>query len=171
MELSVPCYRCGARQTDPVGGASPWRRGVRANEQVLVCPDCQQNSAWLDDLDRCPVCGSTALFRRLGATVCRDCEAGRLGAAARTAIAGRVPAAGIGTRGTAIAGTSAAGTATGGTAAAGERARHSREATLEPASGREAAPGRDGTPDEPRAAAVDLAREVAAAIDRVLGRA
>lgn len=69
----MPCYRCGARQTDPARGASPWRRGVRDAEQVLVCPDCQRTSDWTADLDRCPACGSTALVRRLGRTVCRDC--------------------------------------------------------------------------------------------------
>jgi hypothetical protein len=38
-----------------------------------VCPDCQRTSDWTADLDRCPACGSTALVRRLGRTVCRDC--------------------------------------------------------------------------------------------------
>lgn len=71
----MPCYRCGARQTDPARGSSPWRRGVRGDEQVLICPDCQRRPSWTDELDRCPVCGSTALLRRLGRTVCRDCEA------------------------------------------------------------------------------------------------
>jgi hypothetical protein len=70
----VPCYRCGARQTDPVRGDSPWLRGVLADEQVLVCPDCQSSTTWADELDRCDVCGSTRLIRRLGRTVCRDCE-------------------------------------------------------------------------------------------------
>lgn len=69
----MPCYRCGARQTDPARGSSPWRRGVRDAVQVLVCPDCQSTSDWMADLDRCPTCGSTALVRRLGRTVCRDC--------------------------------------------------------------------------------------------------
>ena len=32
----MPCYRCGARQVDPVRGHSPWRRGVKDDEQVLV---------------------------------------------------------------------------------------------------------------------------------------
>ncbi|HEX6327824.1 MAG TPA: hypothetical protein VFZ72_14735 [Jiangellaceae bacterium] len=141
MEHSVPCYRCGARQTDPVRGTSPWRRGVRADEQVLVCPDCQQNSSWLDDLDRCPVCGSTALFRRLGATVCRECEDRRLapvGASRTTAsgTAGATPIAGVG---------------------APEEA--------QPASIGSPTPARQGQGDH------ELAREVAAAIDRVLGRA
>jgi hypothetical protein len=40
----------------------------------LVCPDCQSTSDWTAELDRCPRCGSTALVRRLGLTVCRDCE-------------------------------------------------------------------------------------------------
>jgi hypothetical protein len=143
MEHSVPCYRCGARQIDPVRGTSPWRRGVRADEQVLVCPDCQQNSSWLDDLDRCPVCGSTALFRRLGATVCRECEARRLapvpvGAARTTAsgTAGAMPVAGV-----------------------------AAPAEAESTSVGSGAPARQGQGDH------NLAREVAAAIDRVLGRA
>jgi hypothetical protein len=71
----VPCYRCGARQTDPARGASSWRRGVRDAQQVLVCPDCQGSADWTADLDRCPACGSTALVRRLGKSVCRDCGA------------------------------------------------------------------------------------------------
>jgi hypothetical protein len=141
MEHSVPCYRCGARQTDPVRGTSQWRRAVRADEQVLVCPDCQQNSSSLDDLDRCPVCGSTALFRRLGATVCRECEARRL--------------APVGAARTTASGTAGA-TPVGGVGAPGEA-----EAT----SVGNATPARQGQGDH------DLAREVAAAIDRVLGRA
>ena len=32
----MPCYRCGTRQVDPVRGHSPWRRGVKGDEQVLV---------------------------------------------------------------------------------------------------------------------------------------
>jgi len=40
----------------------------------MVCPDCQERSDWTAELDRCPRCGSTALVRRLGQTICRDCE-------------------------------------------------------------------------------------------------
>ncbi|QXJ20755.1 hypothetical protein AGRA3207_001525 [Actinomadura graeca] len=69
----MPCFRCGARQTDPVRGASPWRRAVRADHQVLVCPDCQAAHDWADDLDRCASCGSAALVCRLGEVECRDC--------------------------------------------------------------------------------------------------
>lgn len=69
----MPCFRCGTRQTDPSRGASPWRRGVRGGEQVLVCPDCQRSNDWASDLDRCRWCQSVALGRRLGEIFCRDC--------------------------------------------------------------------------------------------------
>ena len=67
------CHCCGARQTDPVRGASPWQRGVVRGVQVLGCPDCQASGAWAAALDRCADCGSTALVRRLGETACRAC--------------------------------------------------------------------------------------------------
>ena len=69
----MPCYRCGARQVDPVRGHSPWRRGVKADEQVLVCPGCQASADWTADLDKCRQCGSAHLVRRLGEVECRDC--------------------------------------------------------------------------------------------------
>ena len=69
----MPCYRCGARQTDPARGASPWRRGVRADRQVLVCPGCQAVHDWTAELDRCADCGSSLLVCRLGEVECRDC--------------------------------------------------------------------------------------------------
>ena len=72
----MPCYKCGARQTDPVRGASPWRRGVRAETQVLICPDCQRSHDL--DLDVCQACGSTALICRLGEIECRSCGAVRV---------------------------------------------------------------------------------------------
>ncbi|HEY9409410.1 MAG TPA: hypothetical protein VIP77_07500 [Jiangellaceae bacterium] len=71
----MPCYRCGARQSDPARGSRLWVRAVRFDEQVLVCPECQQTHGWSTDLDQCPTCGSTTLVRRLGQTVCRACEA------------------------------------------------------------------------------------------------
>lgn len=71
----MPCYRCGARQVDPERGPSPWRRGVRDGELVLVCPQCQAGRDWTADLDRCGACGSTALAKRLGEVVCRACGA------------------------------------------------------------------------------------------------
>ena len=69
----MPCYRCGARQVDPVRGHSPWRRGVKDDELVLVCPGCQASADWTADLDKCRQCGSVHLVRRLGEVECRDC--------------------------------------------------------------------------------------------------
>ena len=70
----MPCYRCGTRQVDPDRGESPWKRGVRGDRQVLVCPGCQGTFDWTADLDRCAVCGGIHLVRRLGETECRDCS-------------------------------------------------------------------------------------------------
>ena len=69
----MPCYRCGTRQVDPDRGSSPWLRGVRADRQVLICPACQSAGEWMADLDRCQVCASIRLVRRLGEAECRDC--------------------------------------------------------------------------------------------------
>lgn len=69
----MPCYRCGTRQVDPDRGESPWRRGVRGDRQVLICPSCQAAFDWAADLDRCAVCSSVHLVRRLGEVECRDC--------------------------------------------------------------------------------------------------
>jgi hypothetical protein len=71
----MPCYRCGTRQVDPDRGSSPWLRGVRADRQVLICPGCQAGGAWVTDLDRCALCASVHLVRRLGEVECRDCGA------------------------------------------------------------------------------------------------
>ena len=71
----MPCLLCGTRQTDPVRGASPWKRGVKGGEQVLVCPDCQTHNDWAAALDRCPSCGSTSLSKTLGEVVCKACSA------------------------------------------------------------------------------------------------
>ena len=69
----MPCYRCGTRQVDPDRGQSPWKRGVRADRQVLICPGCQESSDWMADLDRCAVCDGVRLVRRLGEIECKDC--------------------------------------------------------------------------------------------------
>lgn len=70
----MPCYCCAARQTDPVRGASPWKRGVVGGEQVLVCPDCQAaDPDWTAALDACESCGSTVLVKRLGLVLCQSC--------------------------------------------------------------------------------------------------
>jgi hypothetical protein len=58
---------------DPVRGHSPWQRGVRGNQQVLICPTCQGIHDWKTDLDPCGRCGSVRLVRRLGEAECRDC--------------------------------------------------------------------------------------------------
>jgi DNA-directed RNA polymerase subunit RPC12/RpoP len=93
----VPCYRCGARQTDPGKGPSPWKRGVIDDEQVLVCPQCQATHDWTADLDRCGSCGSTMLLRALGETRCRACSwtkhAAPAGRAGDSALADEVAAA------------------------------------------------------------------------------
>lgn len=85
----MPCYRCGARQTDPVRGVSPWKRGVHREVQVLICPDCQRSGEL--DLDTCGGCGSSSLICRLGEVECRSCGAVRL-AARHTAGAHPAPA-------------------------------------------------------------------------------
>jgi hypothetical protein len=69
----MPCYRCGTRQVDPGRGESPWRRGVRGDRQVLICPGCQSAVDWKAELDQCAVCSSVHLVRRLGEAECRDC--------------------------------------------------------------------------------------------------
>jgi hypothetical protein len=71
----MPCYRCGVRQTDPDRGQSPWKRGVRSDSQILICPDCQASHDWMADMDRCSQCSSVHLVRRLGEVECRDCGA------------------------------------------------------------------------------------------------
>ena len=58
---------------DPVRGHSPWQRGVRGDQQVLVCPDCQAAPGLAAELDRCRKCGSVRLVRRLGEVECRAC--------------------------------------------------------------------------------------------------
>ena len=70
----MPCYRCGARPVDPARGPSDWKRGVRDDAQVLVCPTCQQEPDWRSHLASCPHCGSTSLVRALGEVQCRGCR-------------------------------------------------------------------------------------------------
>ena len=72
----MPCYRCGVRQSDPEPGKpSPWRQGVVAEHQVLLCPDCYP--AAMPDLARCARCTSVRLIRRLDQVECLDCHATR----------------------------------------------------------------------------------------------
>lgn len=98
----MPCYRCGARQVDPDRGESPWKRGVRADRQVLICPACQSSVDWSAELDRCPVCSSMHLMRRLGEVECRDCGDVREPSAAPasvTPISGAAPGGAAGSAG------------------------------------------------------------------------
>ncbi|RCV54608.1 hypothetical protein [Marinitenerispora sediminis] len=69
----MPCHICGARQNDPTRGADPWKRGVRHDRQVQICPDCQLVHDWKADLDRCGRCRSTFLLCRLGEIECHSC--------------------------------------------------------------------------------------------------
>ncbi|MGD0602691.1 MAG: hypothetical protein ABSA53_03700 [Streptosporangiaceae bacterium] len=61
------------RQTDPERGKSPWRRGVRHDQLVLICPACQESGDWTADFECCARCSSVHLIRRLGQVECLDC--------------------------------------------------------------------------------------------------
>jgi hypothetical protein len=143
----MPCYRCGARQVDPDRGESPWKRGVRADRQVLICPACQSSVEWAGELDRCPVCSSVHLVRRLGEVECRDC--GYV----------REPGAGVGP----VSGLAPPGAAPG--AASGV------EPGAVPGGPSGAEPGRVPGADPGLGATPGLAEEVELALARVLGRA
>jgi hypothetical protein len=52
---------------------------------VLICPGCQSDGAWVTDLDRCVLCASVHLVRRLGEVECRDCGAVGAGTVAASA--------------------------------------------------------------------------------------
>ena len=144
----MPCYRCGRRQVDPDRGESPWRRGVRADRQVLICPECQVAADWTSELDRCQVCGSVHLVRRLGEVECRDCG---------TIVP---PSAGPGE---APGGEAPAGHAVGGETLGGE--------TLgSEALGGEALGGEVALTELAGGPGPDLSEEVARALERVLGR-
>jgi hypothetical protein len=140
----MPCYRCGARQVDPDRGESPWKRGVRADRQVLICPACQSSVDWTGELDRCPVCSSAHLVRRLGEVECRDCGYVREPGASAGAAVGVGAAPGV-------ASAAAAGAVSGAVSGA------------EPDSVPGADPDFGETPG--------LAEEVELALARVLGRA
>jgi hypothetical protein len=141
----MACYRCGTRQVDPVRGHSPWQRGVRGDQQVLICPTCQGIHDWKTDLDPCGRCGSVRLVRRLGEAECRDCGYVATPEAVAVPDLSAVPEAVAVPAGVAGPGGVAAVTATGG----------GRDDELPCLSGAEA-PG--------------LSEEVAQALERVLGR-
>jgi hypothetical protein len=163
----MSCYRCGTRQVDPDRGESPWRRGVRDDRQVLICPGCQASADWMADLDRCPVCAGVRLVRRLGEAECRDCGA------VRPAAAGEAPAApGMTQSGMAQSGMAQSGMAQSGMMLPGHLAAVAAAGGGESAgrADRERAGPGDREPG-PSGEVSDLSREVAAALDRVLGRA
>jgi hypothetical protein len=154
----MACYRCGTRQVDPARGHSPWQRGVRSDQQVLICPTCQGMHDWKTDLDQCCRCGSVRLVRRLGETECRDCgfiAAPEATASPEVAVTpgGTVPEAAV---------VSGVAVAPGGVAAM-TGARPGRDAGMPSLSGAAA-------PDLSSADAPGLSEEVERALDRVLGR-
>jgi hypothetical protein len=69
----MACHRCGARQADPARGPSLWKRAVSGGEQILICPDCQQDAGWQSDLQRCPACAGVRLSKSLGVLRCSAC--------------------------------------------------------------------------------------------------
>jgi len=154
----MSCYRCGTRQVDPDRGESPWRRGVRGDRQVLICPGCQSSGDWLADLDRCPVCAGVRLVRRLGEAECRDCGA------VRSAVAVDAPAA-------TPPGMTPPGMTRPGTSLPGHLAAVAAPGGEEPARPGDPAPDSSRPVTDLAREVPDLAREVAAALDRVLGRA
>jgi hypothetical protein len=70
----MPCYRCGARQSDPERGPSPWKRRVLREHLVLVCPACQRQPGWSAEFQSCARCGSLHLIRRLDQVECLECR-------------------------------------------------------------------------------------------------
>jgi hypothetical protein len=139
----MPCYRCGVRQTDPSRGQSPWKRGVRRQSQILICPGCQDTVDWVSEMDRCSRCSSVHLVKRLGEVECRDCGA-------------IVTPEGSGDAGLAETGLAEAGSAEAGSAEAGSAETPGEE------------PGGAGPAVAGRG--LDLSEEVACALDRVLSR-
>ena len=141
----MPCYRCGVRQTDPSRGQSPWKRGVRRDSQVLICPHCQASDDWMADLARCPRCGSVHLVRRLGEVECRDC-------------------------GTIVPPSAGPGEAPGGEALAGQALGGETLGGRGRLLGGEALGGEVALTELAGGPSPDLSEEVARALERVLGR-
>jgi hypothetical protein len=168
----MPCYRCGTRQVDPDRGESPWKRGVRGDQQVLICPGCQTAHDWTADLDHCPACSGVRLVRRLGEAECKDCGwvrppaasalPGHLAVLARTG--GAAAGGGAAGRGESPAGPAGSAAGSGGLAGSGGAPGSGRAAGVsEPAW----AGGQGGGES---AAMQELAAEVEQALARVLGR-
>ena len=173
----MACYRCGTRQVDPARGHSPWQRGVRGDQQVLICPTCQGIHDWKADLDQCGRCGSIRLVRRLGEAECRDC--GYVVTPEESAVPGVRAAADVGAAG-AVGGAFGAGAGGGAGVASGVPVpvevavgAGGVAAITGAGVGRDAeVPGLSSTevPVLSGADAPGLSEEVARALDRVLGR-
>jgi hypothetical protein len=162
----MPCYRCGTRQTDPDRGQSPWKRGVRGDNQVLICPDCQSGRDWAADLDRCARCGTVRLVRRLGEVECKNCghvQDSAIPAPATLPSAAPPPATS----------SPQAPSPPQATAPPAIPSATSAPPAIPSAPAAPTAPAAPATPAAPGAAAEDpqsrLAEEVARALDRVLG--
>jgi len=157
----MACYRCGTRQVDPVRGHSPWQRGVRGNQQVLICPTCQGIHDWKTDLDQCGRCGSVRMVRRLGEAECRDC--GHVATPEAAAVPGAIAVPGT----VAVPGGIAV---PGGAAVGGGMAGRGGVATVT-GTGTGTGTGRDDeVPRLSGAEAPGLSEEVERALERVLGR-
>jgi hypothetical protein len=138
---------------------------------VLICPACQSSVDWAGELDRCPVCSSAHLVRRLGEVECRDCgyvrEPGRSASAGVGPVPGVAPAAAPGAAPGAASGVEPGAAASGveaGAASGVEAGAASGAAAsgVEPGPVLAADPGFGETPG--------LAEEVELALARVLGR-
>jgi hypothetical protein len=162
----MPCYRCGARQVDPDRGESPWKRGVRADRQVLICPACQSSVDWSAELDRCPVCSSMHLVRRLGEVECRDCGDVREPSAAPASVT-PIPGASAPGGAAGSAGGGSGGTGGGsGSAGGGSGSASGGSGSVSGSAGGSSVGGDADFGETP-----GLAEEVELALARVLGRA
>ena len=112
----MPCFSCGARQSDPERGPSPWKRGVVREHLVLVCPACQLRAGWSAELESCARCASLHLIRRLDQVECLDCRL------VRDAVPDDEHPGHTAPGGTAPGGAVPGGSAPGGTAPAGDAA-------------------------------------------------
>jgi hypothetical protein len=117
---------------------------------VLICPACQSSVEWAGELDRCPVCSSVHLVRRLGEVECRDCGYVREPIGSGSVGVGPVPG---------VAAAAPPGAASGAASGVGSGA----ASGVEPGPVMGADPGFGETPG--------LAEEVELALARVLGRA
>jgi hypothetical protein len=117
---------------------------------VLICPTCQSSVDWTGELDRCPVCSTVHLVRRLGEVECRDC--GYVREPGNSGSAGVGPVGGAGS-----------GLEPGVASGAGSSVASGAGSGVEAGAASGVGPGFGETPG--------LAEEVELALARVLGRA